>query len=169
MLIGIVFFSKIMGNFIEIIQEYDRTMVSEEQGSELNNWMTLLTRFTNKPLSKNLINQIDQHFSFYWANDRLKSIKKDDEFLNQCPRGVKKHLILKYLFDDVIYKFRSFFDTLDNLDSKFLYDICFGLVPAKFEYYDDINDSLILDEEDEVTHMYFIQEGEVGIGYYLMT
>ena len=144
-------------------------MVSEEQGSELNNWMTLLTRFTNKPLSKNLINQIDQHFSFYWANDRLKSIKKDDEFLNQCPRGVKKHLILKYLFDDVIYKFRSFFDTLDNLDSKFLYDICFGLVPAKFEYYDDINDSLILDEEDEVTHMYFIQEGEVGIGYYLMT
>ena len=30
MLIGIVFFSKIMGNFIEIIQEYDRTMVSEE-------------------------------------------------------------------------------------------------------------------------------------------
>ena len=82
MLIGIVFFSKIMGNFIEIIQEYDRTMVSEEQGSELNNWMTLLTRFTNKPLSKNLINQIDQHFSFYWANDRLKSIKKDDEFLN---------------------------------------------------------------------------------------
>jgi hypothetical protein len=26
-----------------------------------------------------------------------------------------------------------------------------------------------LDEEDEVTNMYFIQEGIVGIGYYLMT
>jgi hypothetical protein len=26
-----------------------------------------------------------------------------------------------------------------------------------------------LDEEDEVTNMYFIQEGVVGIGYYLMT
>jgi hypothetical protein len=44
--------------------------------------MTLLTRFTNKPLSKTLINQIDKHFSFYWANDRLKSIKKNDEYLN---------------------------------------------------------------------------------------
>ena len=52
MLVGIVFFSKIMGNFIEIIQDYDRRMGSEDKGSELNNWMTLLTRFTNKPLSK---------------------------------------------------------------------------------------------------------------------
>lgn len=52
MLLGIVFFSKIMGNFIEIIQDYDRRMGSEDKGSELNNWMTLLTRFTNKPLSK---------------------------------------------------------------------------------------------------------------------
>lgn len=55
------------------------------------------------------------------------------------------------------------------MDTKFLYDICFGLLPAKFDFSDDINDSLILDEEDEVTHMYFIQEGVVGIGYYLMT
>ena len=82
MLIGIVFFSQIMGSFIEIIQEYDQRMGQDDKGSELNNWMTLLTRFTNKPLSKTLINQIDKHFSFYWANDRIKSIKKDDEYLN---------------------------------------------------------------------------------------
>lgn len=57
-------------------------MGSEDKGSELNNWMTLLTRFTNKPLTKTLINQIDKHFSYYWANNRLKSITKDDEYLN---------------------------------------------------------------------------------------
>lgn len=32
-----------------------------------------------------------------------------------------------------------------------------------------MEDRLILDEEDEVTDMYFILEGKVGIGYYLMT
>ena len=82
MFVGIVFFSKIMGNFIEIIQDYDKRMGSEDKGSELNNWMTLLTRFTNKPLSKQLINQIDKHFSYYWLHDRLKSMNKDDQYLN---------------------------------------------------------------------------------------
>jgi hypothetical protein len=55
------------------------------------------------------------------------------------------------LFDDIVYKFRSFFFSMENMDSKFLYDICFGLKPTKFE-----KKELILDEEDEVTHMYFI-------------
>ena len=52
MFFGIVFFSQIMGSFIEIIQEYDQRMGQDDKGSELNNWMTLLTRFTNKPLPK---------------------------------------------------------------------------------------------------------------------
>ena len=39
-------------------------------------------------------------------------------------------------------------------------------MPAKFGITND--DRLILDEEDEVSDMYFIQKGVVGIGYYLM-
>ena len=57
MMIGIVFFSHIMGSFIEIISNYDKRMGSVDRGTELHNWMTLLTRFTNnKPLPKGLIN-----------------------------------------------------------------------------------------------------------------
>jgi hypothetical protein len=57
MLLGIVFFSHIMGSFIEIISNYDKRMGSVDRGTELHNWMTLLTRFTNnKPLPKTLIN-----------------------------------------------------------------------------------------------------------------
>jgi hypothetical protein len=40
-------------------------------------------------------------------------------------------------------------------------------VHAKFDLTE--HDQLILDEENEVSEMYFIQEGIVGIGYYLMT
>jgi hypothetical protein len=59
-------------------------MGSENEGSDLNNWIMRLTRFTdrNKPLQTPLINQIDRHFSFFWANDRLNSISKDNEYLN---------------------------------------------------------------------------------------
>jgi hypothetical protein len=72
MLCGVAFFSYIMGSFIEIISNYDKKMGSVDKGTELHNWMTLLTRFTNnKPLPKSLINQIDNHFAYYWSNDRL--------------------------------------------------------------------------------------------------
>ena len=167
MLVGIVFFSQIMGSFIEIIQNYDSRMGNDDKGSDLNSWMTRLTRFTDKPLPKPLINQIDRHFSFFWANDRTESISLDDEYLNQCPPMVKKYIMMHYLFDDIIFKFRNFFNTNENKDSKFLYDVCFGLKPAKFDSTE--HDQLILDEEDVVTDMYFIQSGEVSINFYKMT
>lgn len=75
--------------------------------------------------------------------------------------------MIHYLFDDIFYKFRFFFNTQKYKDSKFLYDISFGLKPRKFDSNDD--DKLIYDEEDEVSEMYFIMEGTVGIGYYLFS
>lgn len=39
--------------------------------------------------------------------------------------------------------------------------------PSKFSKTPE--DRLILDEDDEVTDMYFLTEGKVGIGYYLMS
>jgi len=112
MLVGIVFFSQIMGSFIEIISNYDKRMGSVDRSTELHNWMTLLTRFTNnKPLPKGLINQIDNHYAYYWANDRLNAISKKDEFLNALPRQIKRHIIKHYLFDDIFYRFRLFFNT----------------------------------------------------------
>ena len=168
MMIGIVFFSHIMGSFIEIISNYDKRMGSVDRSTELHNWMTLLTRFTNnKPLPKNLINQIDNHYAYFWANDRLNAISKKDEFLRALPRSIKRIIIKHYLFDDIFYRFRLFFNTQENKDSKFLYDVAFGLRPRKYDTSEE--ERLILDEEDEVSEMYFVQEGIVGIGFYLMT
>jgi len=86
MLIGIVCFSQIMGSFIEIIQNYDQRMGNDSNGSDLNNWTLLLTRFASKPLSPTLINLIDSHFSYYWGQNRLNQMKIDDEYMNQCPK-----------------------------------------------------------------------------------
>lgn len=74
--------------------------------------------------------------------------------------------MLHYLFDDLIYKFRNFFNPTGDSSSKFLYDVCFGFKPQVL--HDDLECRLILDEEAEVKEMYFIQDGIVGIGYYLM-
>ena len=89
----------------------------------------------------------------------------DDEYLNQCPKQIKHHILLHYLFDDIIFRFRLFFIPRDDtkegdetiFDEQFLFEVSFGLVPGKFDVQPE--DRLILDEEDDVTDMYFITEG----------
>ena len=57
---GVAFFSYIMGQFIEIISNFNQNLGVEEQTFELHNWMTLLTRFReNKPLPNSLYRQIN--------------------------------------------------------------------------------------------------------------
>ena len=47
MLGGVAFFSYIMGNFIEIISNYEKKMGVVDKSGDLHNWLVLLTRFTN--------------------------------------------------------------------------------------------------------------------------
>lgn len=55
MLGGVAFFSYIMGNFIEIISNYEKKMGVVDKSGDLHNWLILLTRFTNnQPLPKSL-------------------------------------------------------------------------------------------------------------------
>jgi hypothetical protein len=81
------------------------------------------------------------------------------------PSGIKRSIIVHYLFDDIFYNFRIFFNPEKYKDSKFLYDVSFGLQPRHFTSDDDEN--IIYDEEAEVLEMYFIMSGVVGIGYHL--
>jgi hypothetical protein len=79
--------------------------------------------------------------------------------------------MVHYLFDDVFYKFRSFFNTIKYENTKFLFDISFGLKPRIFkpDVSSDEKEIVIYDEEDEVPEMYFIKSGKVGIGFYVMS
>jgi hypothetical protein len=43
-------------------------------------------------------------------------------------------------------------------ESLFLYDVAFGLMPRHFTHEKE-DESIILDEEEEVTEMYFIVSG----------
>jgi len=60
----------------------------------------------------------------------MKTISKDNEYMNQLPKQIKRYIIINYLFDDIIYNHRFFFNTEENKNSDFLFDICFGMKPA---------------------------------------
>ena len=164
MLVGVAYFSYIMSSFIDIIAIFN-TQGVEEQTFELHNWLILLTRFReNRPLPNSLYRQINSHFKYYWGNNRLQSIQKKNEFILALPRSIKRGIVVHYVWDDFFYKFRNFFNLQKYRDSKFLFDVAYGLNPRRFS--DDLEECVIYDEEEEVLEMYFVISGRIGIGFH---
>lgn len=160
MIVGIAFFSYIMSNFNDVLINYDKKMGIVDQGSDLQVWLTSLSKFTSqKPLPRSLVKKIDQHFRFYWKNDRLSSITKDDPFLKLLPKDIRFDLIM-YLFDEVFQMFRGFFLKKEFENSQFFYDVAFYLLPRKAEA-----NEKILEQGDDVNEIYFILDGEVKLSF----
>ena len=168
MLCGVAFFSYIMGNFIEIISNYEQKMGVVDKSADLHNWLILLTRFTNNPsgLPKPIIDQIEENFSYYWAQDRLTCLNTEEEYLETLPRKIKNQIMTVYLFSDIFRQFKRFFNVDSAKESRFLYDVAFGFMPRNFTTNDD--DKIIYDEEEDVPEMYFIIEGNIAIAFSLI-
>lgn len=66
MLIGVTVFSFMVGNLIEIYDQY-KNMHKEDEGGDLTRWLALLAHFNGgKPLKKELIREIEDFFEYYW-------------------------------------------------------------------------------------------------------
>ena len=78
---------------------------------------------------------------------------------------IKEHIMCKFLFEDIIEKaaFKSFFRVGREFDSNFVYQVAFGFMPRMFKNTKD--DRFILEEEGDVTEIYFIISGDWGVGY----
>ena len=70
-----------------------------------------------------------------------------------------------FLFEDIIGNpaFKSFFIPGREFDSNFLYEVSFGFMPRLFQ--GNKEDRYILEEEGDVTEIYFIVNGEWAIGF----
>jgi len=87
---GVAFFSYIMGNFIDIMGNYDKKMGNIDKSSDLDEWLILLTRYTNnQPLHPLLVSEIEAHFSYYWSQDRLKCFTSDEKYLEALPDKIQ--------------------------------------------------------------------------------
>ena len=71
----------------------------------------------------------------------------------------------KFLFEDIIGNpaFASFFRPGREFDTNFVYAVSFGFMPRRFK--NSKEDRYILEEEGDVTEIYFIVNGEWAIGY----
>ena len=89
MLSGVAFFSYIMGQFIEILQNFDKKMGIVDKSGDLHNWLIILTRFmNNQPLPKTLVSQIEENYGYHGVHDRLQCMSRDnmdDDYMNDLP------------------------------------------------------------------------------------
>jgi len=92
-LIGVSFYSFIMGNFIEVISSYEKKVGIVDKGSELENWITFLTRFNgNKPLDKEFTDAVEEHFKYFWLEYKLATLSPTDPYLSSLPKFTRYYV-----------------------------------------------------------------------------
>jgi hypothetical protein len=90
LMIGVAVFSFIMGQFIEILMNYNQLWAVGNR-KDLSKWIALLSRFNNgKPLNKSLITKIENFFEYYWNNNKLAALQTDadNRFMDELPASV---------------------------------------------------------------------------------
>jgi hypothetical protein len=105
-----------------------------------------------------------QDFVYYWQNDRLSCLDEKDEKMMMLPGYIKKTIFSHYVFADIFMNNQRLFTVTIMKNTEFLYAMSRGMVP-RFFLAEDPEDSIIYEEEQEVSEMFFIIDGFVGVGF----
>ena len=104
--------------------------------------------------------------NYYWDMSRLECFDENDKNFRILPSHIKNQIIFRYLFKDIFdYHSRFFYSrSRPNMrcDSPFLTDIAKGMMPRLFVA-DHQSDKVIYEEDQEVSEMYFVNQGFIGI------
>lgn len=96
-LFSLTVFSAILGYMQDLLAAQDRLDAENGDQELLQRFFGVLVRYNNHlPLKRSLIEEIEDYFDFYWANDRLAFISYDvgESILAELPVNVRL-LILK--------------------------------------------------------------------------
>mmetsp|Transcript_1511 Transcript_1511/g.1006 ORF Transcript_1511/g.1006 Transcript_1511/m.1006 type:complete len:221 (+) Transcript_1511:675-1337(+) len=89
LLIGVACFSYIMGQFIDILMNFQTVTADNEDSENLSKWLGLLSHFNkNRPLSKDMTKRFEQYFEYYWQNDKNYAIQSEEDkrFMRELPK-----------------------------------------------------------------------------------
>ena len=161
MFLGVAIFSYVMSEFSDQINIYNQTFVEKEQGSDLDNYIASLNEFCPKSsFNKGLVKNINDHFKFFWKNDRMFSIDKNNKYLSNLPKDLKIELV-KYFWYDIFSKYNNFllYKKYGNIYYKYYYDLSFLLMPRLFS-----KNEIIYKQNEEVEELYLIVDGIASLG-----
>ena len=161
-LAGTSWFAFMMGTGIRILQEYDAETGNSVLSTSLSCWFAVIKE-SHSSLPAQLKEKISEHFVNLWKNDRLGSIfnksdecnfnpnRTSDPFFYHLPKRIQEDL-LEYLFSDLIYCYRIFFNSF--CEAKYI--ICRFLQPRLYK-----RGEIILAANCEVHEILFLTQGTV--------
>ena len=91
LLFGVSIFSYVMGNFIEIVDQYSQVHKELEDYDQLMVFFSMFRKFNGgKPINQSLIDKIEKFFDYRWKNDRRQALtdELDIKVLEQLPTHV---------------------------------------------------------------------------------
>lgn len=168
---GVTFFSILMNNFIDVVLSMKANSLNDNE-DQLQSWFVMIKKIKNQPESGTmdipieLRDRIENHFRYFWDNDRVAVVLKRKEFFESIPNRIQNHIMCKFLFQDLftMSAFKSFFKPGKEFDhNNFLYEISFGFMPRQFK--NTADDRYMYEEEVDVTEIYFIIKGDYAIAF----
>ena len=79
MIIGVTVLSLIMNKFIQILNDF-KEMTDNRDDRNLSKFIALMSKFNQgKPLSRDLVDEIEGFFNFYWENNPLMAFKSEED------------------------------------------------------------------------------------------
>jgi hypothetical protein len=114
-----------MSVFIDIVMSLKGESGDENEKS-LDKWFLLIRRFhmyfRNTDLKKELKDDIEEHFKYFWENHRSATLLEQKDYFDSLPRDIRTTLMTDYLYNDIFEKnknFTSFFMLGKKMDATF--------------------------------------------------
>ena len=112
LLTGVAIFSIIMGQFIDILNEFQEFNSDFNEGDKLTKFFGTIKKFNfNNDIDQQLKEQIETHFEYRWANDRNSVFlsKQGKNFMAQIPDNIINQIMTEYMFSDFLKAFSDVF------------------------------------------------------------
>jgi len=100
---GVTFFSILMNGFIDVVLSIKGSNFSNNEDT-LQRWFVLIKKIRNQPygggtdIQSALKVQIEDHFRYFWDNDRTAVLLEKKEYFDSIPFKIQEHIMCKFLF-----------------------------------------------------------------------
>ena len=101
--------------------------------------------------------------------NRISRAELDKGIYDNIPEVIHKTIIVDYMFKDIFVRYKRFFNEGIMKEKEMLYDFSMGFQPRMFNGSESFDSSIIYEENQEVSEMYFVYEGVVTIGFDIVT
>jgi len=119
LLFGVLIFSYVMGNFIEILDTFKSINAEVEDGDKLSRFFGNLKQFNKgRSIDHDMKIRIEDFMDYRWSNNKNNAITsaEDNAIMDQLPLEIQRKVYSDFLFKNFLKNFKKYF-SLRNLQS----------------------------------------------------